>query len=153
MKYKISINHEKCIGCGNCIKVCSNSVLQLINGKVHVINEKRCDVQGYCMKMCPCDAIYIEKKVKEYCVGDECQFDVESELYNWPVQITSVSCNNRYLEDGDLLIAADCAAYAYANFHSDFIKDHVVLIACPKNDLTNHLLEKCVALFQNVHFN
>lgn len=153
MKFKVSIDYDKCNGCGNCVKVCQNSVLQFVNQKVHVVNEKRCDNNGYCMKMCLQDAISFQPKVKEVCEGDECFFEVESELYNWPVQITGVTCNNRYLEDADLLIAADCSAYAYANFHQDFIRDHVVLIACPKNDLTNHLLDKCVALFQNVHFN
>ena len=152
MKYRITIDHNKCNGCENCVKVCKNSVLQKINNKVHVVNEKRCDNNGYCIKFCPNNAMSFQPKVKEVCVGDDC-FINESELYNWPVQITSVTCHNRYLEDADLLIAADCSAYAYANFHQDFIRDHVVLIACPKNDLTNHLLDKCKVLFENVHFN
>lgn len=152
MKNRIMVNSEKCVGCGNCVKVCPNSVLQLINGKVKNVNEKRCDVNGYCMQFCPQDALSIQPKVKMICEGDDCCFGNESELYNWPVQITSVNAHNRYLQDAKLLIAADCAAYAYANFHADFICDHVTLIACPKNDLTNHLLEKCQALFERVNF-
>lgn len=151
MKNRISIDTEKCDGCGKCVQVCSNSVLQLVNGKVHVVNEKRCDTNGYCMQFCPQNAMSFKPKAKMMCEGDNC-FEVESELYNWPVQITSVNSNNRYLEDSRLLIAADCSAYAYANFHQAFIRDHSVLIACPKNDLTNHLLEKCTALFKNVNF-
>ena len=152
MKTKIQIDRSKCNGCGNCLKVCQNNVLQLINGRVHVINEKRCDVSGHCIQFCPQDAISIGEKLP-FCVGPYCSEIGDSELYNWPVQITSVNVNNRHLPDSDLLIAADCGAYAYADFHNDFIRDHVTLIACPKNDLTNHLLEKLTLLFESVHFN
>lgn len=151
MKNRIVIDQNKCTGCGVCANVCMNSVIQIVNHKAHVVNEKRCDINGYCMQFCPNNAISFQPKVKTFCEGDEC-FGIDSELFNWPVQITNVSCNNRYLEDSKLLIAADCSAYAYASFHQDFIRDHTVLIACPKNDLTNHLLEKCSVLFQNVHF-
>lgn len=152
MKEKILVDTLKCNGCGHCVKVCPNAVLQLINGKACVINESRCDVNGYCMKFCDQNALSIVPKEKMICEGDDCCFENESELYNWPVQITNVNINNRYLRESKLLIAADCSAYAYANFHQDFIRDHVVLIACPKNDLTNHLLEKCRELFERVPF-
>lgn len=151
MKKRITIDQQLCNGCERCVKVCSNAVLQLVNGKVHVVNEKRCDRNGKCIEFCPNHAISLQPKMKTYCEGDDC-CGVDSELYNWPVQLTSVSCHNRYLEDSKLLIAADCSAYAYANFHQDFICDHTVLIACPKNDLTNHLYEKCRMLFHMVDF-
>lgn len=151
MKNKIVIDKSLCNGCGKCVKVCSNASLQLINGKAHMISEKRCDTNGKCIEFCSNHAISLQPKIKTICEGDNC-FEIDSELYNWPVQITSVTCHNRYLEDSKLLIAADCSAYAYASFHQDFIYDHTVLIACPKNDLTNHLYEKCCMLFKNVNF-
>lgn len=141
MREKIVVDSNKCNGCGICVSVCSNAALQVINNKAHLVNEKRCDVNGYCMQFCPQNALSKQPKKKMVCEGDDCCFEMESELYNWPVQITNVTVNNRYLEDAKLLIAADCSAYAYASFHQDFIRDHVTLIACPKNDLTNHLLE------------
>lgn len=152
MKYKLSIDQHKCNGCENCIQICKNNVLRKINGKVHVLNEQHCDVLGECIQGCPMNAIHLQPKIKEVCIGDDCMTNI-SELYNWPVQLINVSCDNKYLEDGDLLIAATCSAYAYANFHEDFIRDHVVLITCLKNDLKQRVIEKCKNLFERVNFN
>lgn len=55
-------------------------------------------------------------------------------LSQWPVQIKLAPLRAPYFQDADLLIAADCTAYAYASFHQDFIKDHITLIGCPKLD-------------------
>ncbi len=58
----------------------------------------------------------------------------DSYLSNWPVQMKLVSPYAPYFENADILLAADCVPFAYANFHSDFLKDKVVIILCPKLD-------------------
>lgn len=58
----------------------------------------------------------------------------ESELRQWPVQIKLVPVNASYFDGTHLLIAADCTAYAYANFHQEFIRGKITLIGCPKLD-------------------
>ena len=58
----------------------------------------------------------------------------QSELTHWPVQIRLAPVNAPYFNGADLLIAADCTAYAYGDFHQRFMKDHVTLIGCPKLD-------------------
>lgn len=58
----------------------------------------------------------------------------ESELRQWPVQIKLVPVNAPYFDGAHLLIAADCTAYAYANFHQEFIRGKITLIGCPKLD-------------------
>ncbi len=60
--------------------------------------------------------------------------ELKSQLRNWPVQIKLAPINAPYFEGANLLIAADCAAYAYANLHQEFIRGRVTLIGCPKLD-------------------
>ena len=59
---------------------------------------------------------------------------VDSRLNQWPVQIKLIPVNAPYFENANLLVSADCAAYAYGNFHNDFIKNKITLIGCPKLD-------------------
>ena len=60
--------------------------------------------------------------------------EMPSQLSQWPVQIRLVPVNAPYFDGAKLLIAADCTAYAYANFHQKFIRGHIVLVGCPKLD-------------------
>lgn len=57
-----------------------------------------------------------------------------SQLAQWPVQIKLVPTNAPYFDGANLLIAADCTAYAYGNFHQEFIRNHITVIGCPKLD-------------------
>ena len=59
---------------------------------------------------------------------------VTSQLRQWPVQIKLVPVNAPYYENANLLVAADCTAYAYGNFHNEFIRNHITLVGCPKLD-------------------
>ena len=61
-----------------------------------------------------------------------------SRLAQWPVQIKLAPVNAPYFRGANLLIAADCTAYAYGNFHNDFIKNHITLIGCPKLDAVDY---------------
>jgi Fe-S-cluster-containing hydrogenase component 2 len=63
---------------------------------------------------------------------------VQSELRQWPCQIQLVPVGAPYLENAHLLIAADCTAYAYANFHREFMRNKITLIGCPKLDDVNY---------------
>ena len=73
---------------------------------------------------------------------------IESELRQWPVQIKLVPTNAPYFDGAKLLIAADCTAYAYANFHEDFIKGRIVLVGCPKLDAADYS-EKLEEIIRN----
>ena len=71
-----------------------------------------------------------------------------SKLQNWPVQIKLAPVNAPYFNGANLLIAADCTAYAYAGFHQDFIRNKVTLIGCPKLDQVDYS-EKLTEIIQN----
>ena len=71
-----------------------------------------------------------------------------SMLSQWPVQIKLVPINAPYFDGANLLIAADCTAYAYGNFHNEFIRNHITLIGCPKLDDGNYA-EKLTEIIKN----
>ena len=71
-----------------------------------------------------------------------------SELRQWPVQIKLVPTKAPYFDGAKLLIAADCTAYAYANFHHDFIKGKITVVGCPKLDDIDYS-EKLTEIIQN----
>ena len=72
----------------------------------------------------------------------------ESMLSQWPVQIKLVPVNAPYFDGANLLIAADCTAYAYGDFHNRFIKNRITLIGCPKLDEGDYT-EKLTAIIKN----
>jgi len=71
-----------------------------------------------------------------------------SELRQWPIQIHLVNPANPYFDGADLLIAADCTAFAYGDFHKDFIKNHITLIGCPKLDDSAYYAEKLTEILR-----
>jgi NAD-dependent dihydropyrimidine dehydrogenase PreA subunit len=72
----------------------------------------------------------------------------ESQLQNWPVQIKLVPSIAPFLKDADLLIAADCVPFAYADFHKDLLKGKVLLVGCPKLDDVSDYLEKITQIIK-----
>jgi ferredoxin len=70
-------------------------------------------------------------------------------LRHWPVQLTLVPTAAPFLNGADVVLAADCAAFADADFHNDFLKDHALLVACPKLDNFGAHLEKLTQIIQH----
>jgi NAD-dependent dihydropyrimidine dehydrogenase PreA subunit len=244
MKRKIiSIDENKCTGCGQCIPDCPEGALQLIEGKARLVSDLFCDGLGACIGTCPEGAItviereaeaYDEKAVMATIVrqgkavirahlehlvghGQKALYDTaieylientiaipehdnaaypgkkrhagqpapiqpvkglpagtcppgpdahhpfagcpgsaarsiprgdgtggkprqpaggftSSELRQWPVQLKLLNPAAPYFDNADLLIAADCVPFAYAEFHAEFLKDRIVIIFCPKLD-------------------
>ncbi len=70
------------------------------------------------------------------------------QLSHWPVQLKLVPVNAPYFHDADLLVAADCVPFAYADFHRDFLKGKIVVVGCPKLDDVQYYREKLSEIFK-----
>jgi hypothetical protein len=70
-------------------------------------------------------------------------------LGHWPVQLTLVPPTAPFLQGADLVLAADCVPFAYAGFHQDFLKDHALLVACPKLDDFQAHQQKLTEILRN----
>lgn len=174
----VRINEEKCNGCEACIPNCAEGALQIIDGKAKLISEKYCDGLGACLGKCPQEAITIEeieseefdkqlveehlKKMKptsstpiiktsyEKHVDEPLTktLKIDSALTHWPIQLMLVPSKPRFLDNVDLLIAADCVPFSYGNFHSDFLKGKSLIIGCPKLDNLEVYKEKLTSIFK-----
>jgi ferredoxin len=238
----ITIDDEKCDGCGLCVPNCPEGALQMVDGKAKLVGEIYCDGLGACIGHCPQGAITVEEReadqyderlvienvvtkgedvVREHLehleehnqreyVKEAIRYLVErnmdipeefrkpeyvspaimgksspgkgqdvtecgcpgsrvvdlrgikgqqhrqtekpsarrtSRLQQWPVQIHLVPPTAPYLDGADLLIAADCVPFAFADFHEDLLCGRIVLVGCPKLDDAEYYREKLTAIF------
>lgn len=141
----IQIDEEKCNGCGACALACHEGTIGMVDGKAKLLRDDYCDGLGDCLPACPTGAIsFVEREAAAY---DEAavlaakEKREQSELRQWPVQIKLAPTNAPWFDGAKLLVAADCTAYAYANFHRDFIKGHITLVGCPKLDAVDYAIK------------
>lgn len=140
----IKIDEEKCNGCGLCVNGCQEGAIKIIQGKARLIGDLYCDGLGACIGTCPEGAITITEreaepyKEKEYSCPGSKMMDMrkngEGQLRQWPIQMHLISPVAPYFQGADVLLVADCVAYALGGFHADYLKGKSLAIACPKLD-------------------
>ena len=127
-----------CDGLGDCLPACPMDAISFEEREAPAYDEAAvlASKQKAESKPLPCGCPGTQSKTikreEEACAVSSAS--VKSQLTQWPVQIKLAPINAPYYDNVNLLIAADCTAYAYGNFHNEFIRNHVTLIGCPKLD-------------------
>jgi ferredoxin len=172
----VEIDRDLCNGCGACTTACDEAALELDDeGKAVLVKELFCDGMGMCLNVCPTGALtvveregpaydyqatveHVSRTRGEEAVeavhrpeeeGAEPGAPARSELGQWPIQLHLISPAAPYFHGADLLVAADCTAFALGSFHSDLLKGRKMVIACPKLDETGPYLDKLAALIRD----
>ena len=151
------IKEDYCDGLGDCLPACPADAITIIEREAAAYDHEAVMNRLEAMKDPALRAAIEKMELLELtkkepgnftCPGTASQtvFPTQSRLRQWPVQIKLAPIRAPFFNGCKLLIAADCTAYAYGNFHHDFIAEHVTLIGCPKLDATNYA-EKLAEIF------
>lgn len=129
---------DYCDGLGDCLPACPTDAITFEEREAPAYNEdavRMAKMQKFGVKLpCGCPGTQSKTIKREAPVAPVKSAGAGSQLSQWPCQIKLVPVNAPYFENANLLVAADCTAFAYGNFHNDFIRNHITLIGCPKLD-------------------
>jgi ferredoxin len=154
----VSIHEHLCNGCGECVPACQEGAIEIIHGKARLVADSLCDGLGACLGSCPQGAIGTEQReaapfdqeAVRRRIGDlEAPAGRGSELTHWPVQLRLLPADAPALRGARLLVAADCVPVAYRGFHSELLRGHAVVIACPKLDDRRGYVEKLAEMIRH----
>lgn len=135
-----------CDGLGDCLPICPTGAITFEEREAPAYDETAVMAAKKTAKSyekhigCPGAMVRTMSSKNEMPVSDVAAV---SHLTQWPVQIKLAPFEAPFYEDAEILIAADCTAYAYGNFHIDFIKGRITLIGCPKLDQTDYAEKLC----------
>jgi len=129
------LREDYCDGLGDCLPACPMNAITFEEREAPAYDEAAVlAAKAKKAAPLPCGCPGTQSKVLSRENTRPAAASVESQLSQWPVQIKLVPVNAPYFDGANLLIAADCTAYAYGNFHNEFIRNRVTLIGCPKLD-------------------
>ena len=143
---------DYCDGLGDCLPACPTGAISFEEREAPAYNEEAVQAaksSSPAVKLpCGCPGTQSKALRRENVAPMGRSAAVSSRLMQWPCQIKLVPVNAPYFENANLLIAADCTAYAYGSFHQDFIRNHITLIGCPKLDEGDYT-EKLTAILSH----
>lgn len=145
---------DYCDGLGDCLPACPTNAITFEEREAPAYNEeavRQAKMQKFGVKLpCGCPGTQSRTITRDVLGSTQSakSVSVSSQLSQWPCQIKLVPQNAPYFDGANLLIAADCTAYAYGNFHNEFIRNHITLIGCPKLDAGDYA-EKLTQIIAN----
>ena len=145
----IIIDENLCTGCGLCASTCHQGAIVIENGVAKLQPGNTCDGLGRCLPACPAGAISFANGETQVASSKSQEIHkttpiptstspTSGALQHWPLQIKLVLPNAPFFAGADLLIAADCAAFACPTFHQDYMHGKITIIGCPKLDDTDY---------------
>lgn len=136
------LREDYCDGLGDCLPTCPTGAISFEEREAPAYDEAAVMAnklkEAEAVLPCGCPGTQSRAIERKTAVAASIDIASQSRLSQWPVQIKLAPVNAPYFDGAKLLIAADCTAYAYGNFHEKFIKDRITLIGCPKLDEGDH---------------
>ncbi len=145
-KAKLS-REDYCDGLGDCLPACPTNAISFEEREAPAYNEAAVLAAKKAVSPLPCGCPGSNSKsiLRQTCDAPQPAAPISSRLAQWPVQIKLAPVNAPYFDGANLLVAADCTAYAYGNFHNEFMKNRITLVGCPKLDSVDYS-EKLTAI-------
>lgn len=135
------LRDDYCDGLGDCLPTCPMGAITFVEREAAAYdeaavkeNQRKKAAEKAAPLACGCPGTHSKRIQHENTTTSVTPVQPASQLSQWPVQIKLAPLNAPYFENAHLLIAADCTAYAYGNFHQEFIRNKITLIGCPKLD-------------------
>lgn len=143
------LREDYCDGLGDCLPACPTGAITFEEREAPAYDEEavrraKLEKQGQTLP-CGCPGSQSRAIRRDTVPEAGAPVPVSSRLSQWPVQIKLVPVHAPYFDGADLLVAADCTAFAYGNFHNEFIRDRITLVGCPKLDDVDYA-EKLTAI-------
>jgi len=153
------VSDKYCDGLGACIGGCPQGAITIEKRDAEEFDEEAVEenLEGkpsvpavhpvHSIHQCPsAQVMHFERNLTEKEIVNIPE-EMESMLIQWPVQLTLLPTNAPFLENADLLIAADCVPFAYANFHNNFLRGRKLVVGCPKLDDAEFYKKKLTEIF------
>lgn len=145
------VREDFCDGLGDCLPACPTGAITFEQREAPAYNQSAvlASKQKKAVKQPASCPGTMARAIKREPNVQASRIAVGSQLAQWPCQIKLVPVNAPYFDGANLLIAADCTAYAYASFHADFMRNHITLIGCPKLDEGDYAEKLTAIIAQN----
>jgi ferredoxin len=137
------IKEKYCDGLAACLKECPQGALAIVDREAEGFDEE--ETKHHLQEMrktpCACQGSMVKQLEKSDAnVESKATANRAPMLSHWPVQLALVPAGAKFLDQADVMLIADCVPFAYPDLHRDFLRDHAVLVACPKlDDFQEHL--------------